>query len=142
MPTQTYKTHRRLVPMFHVVLFLMLVANLVYSVIHLYRLRTYGAVVGLMMAVAWLLLSWYVRLFATTLQDRIIRLEEMVRYERCLPPDLRVRAGALTKRQMISLRFASDEELPSLVGQALDGKLADNDIKPQVKHWRADHLRV
>lgn len=141
-PNQTFATHRRLVPSFHIVLFFMLVANFVFSIVHLYRHHTYEAAMGVVLAIAFGLFFYHLRSFVTTLQDRIIRLEEMVRYERCLPADLAGRAARLSLRQMIGLRFASDVELPALVGKALDSSLGEKTIKQQVTSWRADHLRV
>lgn len=80
---------------------------------------------------------------ATTLQDRIIRLEMELRLARVLPDDLRRRIPELDLGQRIALRFASDEELPALTRQALEGALPTPDaIKRAVKHWQADHLRV
>ena len=49
----------------------------------------------------------------------------------------------LTPRQLIALRFASDEELPELVRDVLNGKLASsNEIKMRVRNWQGDFLRV
>ncbi|MBC7931370.1 MAG: hypothetical protein H7Z38_12480, partial [Rubrivivax sp.] len=60
-----------------------------------------------------------------------------------LPAALARRAVALPTRQIVALRFASDEELPGLVQQVLDGKLTKGDeIKRAVRQWRADTLRV
>ncbi len=141
-PTQNYANHRRLVPSFHIVLFFILLANFIFSAVHLYRHHTYEAVMGLAMAVAFGLIFGHMRGFATTLQDRIIRLEETLRYQRCLPADLQGRAASLSLPQMIGLRFASDAELPVLVAKTLDGNLARGVIKQQVKDWRADNVRV
>jgi hypothetical protein len=60
-----------------------------------------------------------------------------------LPADLAARAAHLTVRQLIALRFASDEELPSLVSEVVDGKVVSpNDIKLKIRQWQADHLRA
>jgi hypothetical protein len=76
-------------------------------------------------------------------QDRVIRLEERLRMERVLPAELRPRISELTTKQLVSLRFASDEELPELVRRVLGGELAErNDIKRAVRNWRADHQRI
>jgi hypothetical protein len=139
---QSYTNHARYVPAFHFVLAAMLVINLVYTVVHLWRMRTIGAAVGLMMAFAWILLYLYARAFPVTVQDRVIRLEETLRYQRLLPADLQARIGELSRRQIIGLRFASDGELPGLVRKALDEKLSEKAIKQSVQNWRADHLRA
>jgi hypothetical protein len=72
----------------------------------------------------------------------VIRLEESMRYDKVLPGDLKGRAAQLTIRQIIGLRFASDGELPALVRRALDEKLTENQIKKEVKNWKADMLRA
>jgi hypothetical protein len=41
------------------------------------------------------------------------------------------------------LRFASDAELPELVGQVLAGQLTTQKaIKERIREWQADHLRA
>jgi hypothetical protein len=76
-------------------------------------------------------------------QDRLIRLEERVRYERVLPEELRWRADELTVNQFVSLRFASDDELPALMRKVLDEKVTSRKaIKQLIKNWRPDYLRA
>jgi hypothetical protein len=76
-------------------------------------------------------------------QDRIIRLEERIRFEKVLPTDLRGRIEELTPEQFIGLRFAPDDEVPELTRRALDGELKTrSDIKRAIRNWRPDHLRV
>ena len=73
----------------------------------------------------------------------MIRLEENLRYQKILSPELAKQAEALTPAQIIALRFASDAELPGLVQQTLDGKFEKGkDIKLAIKNWRGDDLRV
>jgi hypothetical protein len=76
-------------------------------------------------------------------QDRVIRLEERLRYERVLPADLKARSGELNIGQIVSLRFASDAELPALAKKVLDEKLTERKaIKQLVKSWKPDYLRA
>jgi hypothetical protein len=101
------------------------------------------AIMNVLVAAALLILVIYARLFALTVQDRVIRLEMRLRMERVLPPDLRARIPEFTVPQLISLRFASDMELPLLARQVLDEKLNDRKaIKRRVKEWQADFLRA
>jgi len=50
--------------------------------------------------------------FALSVQDRVIRLEERLRYQQLLPADLQPRIDEFTVAQLVSLRFACDAELP------------------------------
>ena len=94
-------------------------------------------------AAAILLAVLFARMFALTVQDRVIRLEERLRYERVLPEELRWRADELTRNQFVSLRFAGDDELPALMKKVLDGKVIERKaIKQLVKNWRPDLLRA
>jgi hypothetical protein len=78
-----------------------------------------------------------------SVQDRLIRLEEQLRYERVLPEELRWRADELTASQFVSLRFASDDELPLLMRKVLDEKLTERKaIKQLIKNWKPDNLRA
>ena len=72
----------------------------------------------------------------------MIRLEERQRMAALLPAPLLARAGALTERQIVALRFASDAELPTLVDRTLTENLAPKQIKALIATWRPDYYRV
>lgn len=147
---QSFANHRKYVPGFHFVTFALLAINLIWALFRLfYGLMDAGVlgvidrVVNLAVAVALVLLAWYLRTFPLKAQDRVIRLEETLRLERLLPPDLRPRIGDLRPGQLVALRFASDAEIPELTRSVLEGKLKSSDeIKQQVRSWRADHFRM
>jgi hypothetical protein len=141
MSEQNIKNHVKLVPPFHFFVLPVLAINLVWS---LFRLRlTFAGIFGVIFALALALLALHARLFALKVQDRLIRLEERLRYERVLPEELRWRADELTVDQFVSLRFASDEELPVLMRKVLDDKLTERKaIKQLIKNWRPDYLRA
>jgi hypothetical protein len=66
-----------------------------------------------------------------------------LRYEHLLPADLKPRIGEFTVAQLVSLRFASDAELPALARKVLDEKMTKRKaIKQMVKSWRPDYLRA
>ena len=44
--------------------------------------------------------------------------------------------------QIAALPFASDEELPELMGRAVEESLGRKDIKKAVKNWVTDHYRT
>jgi hypothetical protein len=84
-----------------------------------------------------------VRLMALSVQDRVIRLEERLRFARLLPADLQPRIGEFTAGQLVALRFASDAELPALARKVLDEKLAERKaIKQLIKNWKPDYDRA
>jgi hypothetical protein len=83
------------------------------------------------------------RNMALRVQDRVIRLEERLRYERVFPADLKPRIEQFTVDQFVALRFASDAELPGLARKVLDEKMNERKaIKQMVKNWRPDYLRA
>ncbi len=76
-------------------------------------------------------------------QNRLIRLEMRLRLAGLLPAELQSRIREFTLDQLISLRFASDAELPGLARKVLDDKMNDRKaIKQLVKDWQADWLRA
>jgi cell division protein FtsL len=84
-----------------------------------------------------------VRMMVLTVQDRVIRLEEQLRYDRLMPTDLRARIGELSVDQCVALRFANDSELPVLARKVLDEKLIKRKtIKQMVRNWKSDYLRA
>jgi hypothetical protein len=140
---QTLESHVRYVPLYHFVLFGILMINLVWSIVRTVRHPSVDAAVALLVAFGLLILFFYARQFALTLQDRLIRLEMRLRLARVLPADLAPRIGELTVSQLIGLRFASDEELSELVRKVLADGVADRTaIKRLVRNWHGDHLRV
>jgi len=90
-----------------------------------------------------ILLPFAARSQILTVQNRVIRLEEQLRYRSVLPAELADKASVLSLGQMIALRFASDAELPGLVERTLAGEFATpKEIKQAIKNWRADELRA
>jgi uncharacterized protein DUF6526 len=141
--TQSYKTHRRLVPAYHIGVLSSLLAYFVWSVYQLFQGLTGAAVMGVILSAALMVFAISIRSQILRVQDRVIRLEMRLRLRETLPADLAVRASHLPVRQLIALRFASDEELPSLVSEVVEGKVVSpNDIKLKIRQWQADHLRA
>lgn len=80
--------------------------------------------------------------YAITLQDRIIVEELRFRYFRLTGKDLDSVADQLKTSQIIALRFASDEELPSLLEQAITANTSPKAIKRTIRNWKGDYRRV
>jgi Family of unknown function (DUF6526) len=146
MPTlQNYSNHTRRDPTFHFVVLPVLLINFIATIVVLiHRWPRHIALHAwlVVMALALLLLAVSARTHALRVQDRVIRLEERLRYQRLLPSDLLAASQSLTLRQIIALRFASDAELPALVQRTLRANLEPKAIKQAITNWRADDLRV
>ncbi len=141
--TQSYNNHVRWFPLFHFVVTPLLLINLIYQSIRLYQEPSWDRGIFVLFSLTIILLSFTARLQSLKAQDRVIRLEERLRYNELLSPDLAQRALELPTGKIISLRFASDAELAGLVTQVLDGKLSTSkEIKTAITNWRGDHLRV
>jgi hypothetical protein len=144
MNEQKYSNHARFVPMFHVVLFGLLVLTLVGSCVNLWKSigdhqRLYSAALITVLTVCAVLLFYYCRLFALKAQDRAIKAEENLRHFVLAGKLL---DGRLTVLQIVGLRFAGDSEFVELARRAAEEGLSPDEIKRAVGNWRADHYRV
>ena len=144
MAEQTFANHGKFFPPFHFFVIPVMAINFIWST---YRWTVAGFSLDgferVLLAAALLVGFGTVRRMALTVQDRVIRLEERLRYERVLPADLKVRIGEFTVTQLIALRFASDLELPVLARKVLDDKINERKaIKQMVKTWKPDYLRA
>lgn len=142
MEEQNFKNHAKLVKGFHGILFLSIIALLIGAVVNLFSTSSenlYLASLVVLIAVIFLIMSWFVRSFPLKAQDRAIKAEENLRYYvmtgKLFPIDLKM-------PQIIALRFASDEEFLPLVEKALKENLTNKEIKMLIKNWKADFYRV
>jgi hypothetical protein len=140
---QTYANHTRWHPPFHFFLAPVLLINVIWAIVEFVRAPGWDRGWWIVVSIALLVMGGLVRMNPLKAQDRIIRLEEQLRYQQLLPPDLSRQASALRVGQIVALRFASDEELAGLVRDVLEGRLSKpGEIKRAIKNWRADTLRV
>lgn len=141
--TQNFANHAKRVPAFHFFVLPVFLLNVLWSIYRLVRWFSVDSAISLVLALAFLLLTFYARTFALTVQDRLIRLEMRLRMQQLLPQELRPRIPDFTVDQMIALRFASDAELPGLCRKVLDDKLTDRTaIKKMIQNWQADFVRA
>jgi hypothetical protein len=141
--SQTFENHVRLVPPWHFVAAPILLLNFGFAIYRIINVKSFETVVGLLLAIALLILWAFSRRFALTVQDRVIRLEMRLKLAALLPAEMRSRIPEFTVAQLVSLRFASDAELPALARKVLDEKINDRKtIKKMIKNWQADELRV
>ena len=144
MSQQNFANHAKTVPAFHFFVLPVLFLNIGWSV---YRWKTslwsLDGAIWVLTSVAILVGFLCARMFALSVQDRVIRMEERLRCERLLPQDLQARILEFEPGQLISLRFAGDAEFPGLARKVLDEKMKDRKtIKQQIKNWRSDYLRA
>jgi hypothetical protein len=141
---QNLQNHVRLVPLFHMFVLPVFLLNIGWTIYHLVKAGiSFESVLGVLMALALFVFSFFARVFALTVQDRVIRLEMRLRLAEILPVDLRPRIPEFTVAQLVSLRFASDAELPALARKVLEEKLENRKaIKQLVKNWQGDYLRA
>lgn len=144
MAEQNLANHTKFVPPFHYFVIPVLTINFGWSI---YRWKlaafTLDGFMWVLVAAALLILAFCSRMFALKVQDRVIRLEERLRYQRLLPADLQARIAEFEVEQLVSLRFASDAELPALARKVLDEKMKERKaIKQLIKNWKADELRA
>ena len=141
--SQNYQNHVRRLPLPYVVMALILVANVLWSGYRLTSGLTGDSIMAFLVAIALFIMAASARTQTLTVQNRVLRLEMRHRFRALLPADVAARACALPVPQIVSLRFASDGELPELVNEVLSGQLTDaKAIKQRVKQWQADHLRA
>jgi len=144
MIEQNYENHRKFVPLFHYALFSILVLSLLGSVVNLVQCfgtgeGIYSASLITVIFICLLLLFYHVRSFPLKAQDRAIRAEENFRHYILTGKPL---DSKLTLRQIIGLRFASDEEFLSFAQRAVTENISEEDIKKMIKKWRADYHRL
>ena len=141
---QNLQNHVRIVPPYHMFVFPVLFVNIGWAIYRVVKFAiSFPTVFDVFLSVALLLLALYARLFALSVQDRIIRLEMRLRLADLLPPDLRPRIPEFTVAQLVSMRFACDAELPALARKVLDDKMSDRKaIKQLVKDWQGDYVRA
>lgn len=98
---------------------------------------------SLVIVISLVLTFFLTRINALKVQDRLIRLEENLRFQRVLTPELAGRAASIPVPFLVAIRFAPDEELAGLVEGVLAGSYAKPvDVKKAIRNWRGDHWRV
>jgi hypothetical protein len=144
MVEQNFANHGKFFPPFHFFVIPVLTVNLV-RVLLVWIKSGFSLAGFLQVLVAFALPLGFLsaRAMALKVQDRVIRLEEQLRFERLLPVDLKARIGEFSVDQCIALRFACDTELPLLARKVLDDKVTERKaIKKMVTNWKPDYLRA
>jgi len=142
MKTQNYTNHKKYVFVYHVFGLLGVLILIIGSIMNLINTapeNLYSASLIVLISFLLLLAFFFLRGFALKAQDRAIVAEEKFRYylltNKQLPSDLSV-------RQIVGLRFASDDEFPLLVERAVKENLSEEAIKKAIENWKGDYYRV
>jgi hypothetical protein len=146
MPTpQNLKNHARLDPPYHFFILPMLLLNFIFSIyvtIHHWPEHRILFLWWIVMSLVLIIMGLRLRDRALVVQDRVIRLEERLRLYALLPAEERAHIDELSCKQLVALRFASDDELPALVHKTLTQNLEPKAIKQSIVNWRGDYYRV
>jgi hypothetical protein len=139
---QTYENHGRIDPAYHLIQTPLALLALGLSLYLFFRAPGLWSGLWVLLAVGFVLSTLRMRIYSLKVQDRVIRLEERLRLHLLLPEEQKHRIHELTEKQLIALRFASDDELPTLAVRAVNEKLTGKQIKAAIQKWRPDHMRV
>jgi uncharacterized membrane protein YciS (DUF1049 family) len=144
MAEQSFQSHAKWVPPFHFFVLPVLLINLGFSIYWCVKAWfTVSGVLSVVFATALFVGMVMARAMVMRVQDRVIRIEERIRFERLLPADMHARIGEFTIDQLVALRFASNAELPELARKVLEEKVNDRKaIKQMIKTWRPDSARA
>jgi len=141
---QSLKNHARTHLLHHpaiLVLFLNVIVAVVYAFLNHSTglpLRLWIVIVSVALAIS----SLKARMNPVRVQDRLIRLEEQLRFQTVLSPAQIVASKTLPLPKIIALRFASDAELPALFDRTVTEQLTPKQIKQAIVAWRSDMHRV
>jgi len=143
-PNQGYANHRRLHPLFHFVLLLLMLVLLISSVTEFIRSMQLGegilpAFIFVIVSAVLVVIFLLIRSYPLKAQDRAIRAEEGLRHyvltNKLLDP-------RLTVGQIVALRFAADSEFPALCQRAAAEQLSPDAIKKSIQQWKDDNYRI
>ena len=140
---QSYANHTRWHPPFHFFVIPVMLINFIWAIVEFVKTPAWHQGWWIVVSAALVVLAFLVRINALKVQDRLIRLEERLRYQQLLPAELIQQCESLALGPTIALRFASDEELEGLIREVLGGRLSKSgEIKKAIKNWRGDTFRV
>ncbi|WP_214481007.1 DUF6526 family protein [Bacillus sp. SM2101] len=144
MKEQNFKNHTRYHVPYHFIGLPIILAALIGVIVNLVFALSDGESVWpatlMLVGVVGLVITFIlVREYILKLQDRVIRTEENLR---AYVLTGRLLDSNLTIDQIIALRFASDEEFPTLCEKAVKENLKRKQIKKDIVNWRGDYFRA
>ncbi|MEJ6980336.1 DUF6526 family protein [Pedobacter sp. P351] len=145
MNIQNYKNHTRYYYPHHFIFYPVVILLIILSV-RAYTNYKELQLEFVLLAFAFTLIGWLSFMmrqhYALNNQNRIIRLELRLRYYQLTNQRLEILEDKLSMAQLAALRFASDEEFPSLAQSAADNNLSPAIIKKSIKNWLPDNMRA
>lgn len=141
---QSYDNHTKMHPFQHYVLMPLSFVTLILAIVALVRAigkdeATLLYAIVPVIVVLIIMTAILARINPLKAQDRIIRLEEQYRYFRLAGVHA---PEAVTPKQWIALRFASDDEFIALTDRAVREQLTPDAIKRAITTWRPDAMRI
>lgn len=143
MKNQTYSNHEKLNPLFHGILFGMILTGFILSVVNLINKSENEGLMEsallVMFSVILLIVFFFLRSFGLKLQDRIIRNEQNLRHFMLTGKPL---DSKLRTTQIAALRFSPDDEFPELCRRAIMEHLTSKEIKKSIRRWKGDYHQI
>jgi len=142
MEEQNYKNHSRMVPGYHYLVFALELLLFIGAIVNLVKTSSenlYSSSLLVLTAFILFFITFYARLFALRAQDRAIKAEENFRHYLLAGKQMN---SQLKMRQIIGLRFASDDEYLALAEKAVKENMSEKEIKMSIENWKADTYRV
>lgn len=140
---QNFANHTRWQKPFHFFVVPVTAINFIVAIVQCVMAPSFSSGWWIIVSAALVVLAFLARINPLKAQDRIIRLEERLRFQQMLAPALAQQMSQLSSAQICALRFASEEELEGLLTATLAGKFArPKEIKQAIKNWRPDTFRV
>jgi uncharacterized membrane protein YjjP (DUF1212 family) len=143
MAQQEYSNHTQRAPLFGIFLLMLMVAFVAgcFTIYHAWGhwAQLHNALVVIVIIIATFGAFTQCRRMALKAQDRAIRAEENLRHFVLTGKLLDQR---LTIKQIVAVRFASDDQFVELACRAAEQSMAPDAIKRAVKNWRPDFDRA
>ena len=139
---QNNKNHKKFNPLQHFIIMPFTMILFIIFIKAVFNKETIESCWFVLLILDVFLIALLLRIYATANQDRIIRLEMRQKYFELTGKSFEKEEKHLSKGQIIALRFASDEELLTLIKRAKEENLKSSEIKSTIKNWKADHHRV
>ena len=144
MKKQSYSNHRKFNFLFHGILFLFVFLVFIGSLINLIdnldeAEKVLPSLLILGISTSLIMITYFLRLFAVRLQDRIIITEDNLRHFQLTGSPLDSR---LNMKQIIALRFSPDSEFVEMCKEAVEKHLTSTEIKKSVSRWKGDYHRI